>query len=66
MKQLSKGDNRLDISKVDKYGRRKCDNCGKRRKVNAYWKDTDKVLCGLCSRADGVALAYALRGYRQS
>jgi len=61
MKRLLETDYRWSIPRIDQYGRRMCDRCQKRRKVNAYWKDRDTVLCKECSVAKDVAIAYSLR-----
>lgn len=61
MKKLEATDYRKDIPKVDSYGRRKCFWCEKRRKVNAYWRDTNKVLCKGCSVKPDVSFNLSVR-----
>lgn len=46
----------------DRYGRRICSECGKRRKINAYWADTHKVLCKQCALTGSNTLNYSMRG----
>ena len=60
-KILTPSDYRFNILGADIYGRRECDRCGKRRLINAYWQDTNKVLCTACSRVGTNALKYSLR-----
>lgn len=59
-KIITKQDYRYGLG--DKYGRRKCGSCSKRRVINAHWKDTNKVLCKGCSIEPGKALSYSVRG----
>jgi hypothetical protein len=40
--------------------RRQCSSCKRRRRVSAWWQDTDKVLCREC--APEKAFQYSLRG----
>ncbi len=49
MEPISPTDYRNKIIGVDKYGRKKCDRCGKRRKVNVYWPRAEKSVCKSCS-----------------
>lgn len=59
-KVIDKTDYRYGLG--DKYGRRNCDNCGKYRRINAYWSQTNKVLCTECSISGNNALNYSMRG----
>lgn len=46
----------------DKYGRAECSQCHRFRRINAYWKDKNRVLCHECSTAPGIAFAASVRG----
>lgn len=60
-KVLEQTDYRFKIYPRDKYGRRICDNCKKIRRINAYWSDTNKVLCKECSTSGNNALNFSVR-----
>lgn len=64
MRIMLMSDYRHAISGIDKYGRRKCDNCGKLRKVNAYWPSKNVVVCTECSHITEVVYRHSVTDYR--